>query len=232
MRDSKRELFSLAGEIGAYFRFLAESGCAGFDCSEQSLDTLKSWGTAPEPPPDSLETVKRELFDCQRCGLCKSRKTVVFGTGNPKARLLFVGDAPGGEEDIRGEPFIGPPGQLLTKIIQAIKLDRNQVYICNVVKCRPPGNRRPSHREIRTCKPFLERQIAAVKPDFICALGEIAAQTLLDSDLPITNLRGRFHDYKGIKLMPTFHPGYLLKNQGRKRETWEDMKKLMKEYGR
>jgi DNA polymerase len=154
----------------------------------------------------------------------------VFGSGHSRARLVFVGEGPGFEEDQQGLPFVGPAGQLLTRIIEAINLDRNQVYICNVIKCRPPGNRNPQPDEIDTCFPFLERQLAAIKPDFIVALGTFAAQTLLGTRTPISRLRKRFHEYKGIKVLPTYHPAYLLRNPDMKRAVWEDMKMLMREY--
>jgi DNA polymerase len=154
----------------------------------------------------------------------------VFGSGHAAAKLVFVGEGPGFEEDQKGEPFVGAAGQLLTRIIAAINLSRRQVYICNIIKCRPPGNRNPETDEIEACLPFLERQIAAIQPDIICALGKFAAQTLLHSDVPISRLRGRFYDYNGIKLLPTYHPAYLLRNPDKKREVWEDMKMLMKEY--
>jgi len=139
-----------------------------------------------------------------------------------------VGEGPGYDEDQKGEPFIGAAGKLLTKIIEAIKYTRDQVYICNIIKCRPPGNRNPLPDEIDACLPFLKRQLAAIKPDVICALGAFAAQALLDTTLPISKLKGRFHDYNGIRVLPTYHPAYLLRNPGKKRDVWEDMQKLMK----
>ena len=144
---------------------------------------------------------------------------------------MFVGEGPGFEENRMGKPFVGAAGQLLTNIIDAIGLDRESVYICNIIKCRPPGNRNPLPDEINACFPFLERQLKVIKPDIICALGTFAAQTLLNSKTPISKLRGRFHDYKGMKLMPTYHPAYLLRNPDKKRDVWEDMKKVMEEYG-
>jgi len=177
-----------------------------------------------------LQDIRLDLGDCQRCRLAKDRKNIVFGAGNSAAKLVFVGEGPGFEEDQQGEPFVGPAGQLLNKIIAAIRLTRAQVYICNIVKCRPPRNRNPQPDEIKTCFQFLERQIAAIRPDLICALGTIAAQTLLNTAEPISRLRGRFHDYKGIRLLATYHPAYLLRNPERKRDVWEDMKMLMKEY--
>ena len=143
---------------------------------------------------------------------------------------MFIGEGPGVEEDRKGQPFVGAAGQLLTRIIEAIKLSRNQVYICNIIKCRPPENRNPEPDEIITCFPFLERQIAAIQPDFIIALGTFAAQALLGTTTPISRLRGRFHEYKGIKVVPTYHPAYLLRSPDKKRDVWEDMKMLMKEY--
>jgi DNA polymerase len=147
----------------------------------------------------------------------------------PKRWWIFA-EGPGFDEDQKGEPFVGAAGQLLTKIVAAINLSREQVYICNIIKCRPPGNRNPESDEIESCLPFLERQIAAIQPDFICALGKFAAQTLLKSDVPISRLRGRFYDHNGIKVLPTYHPAYLLRNPEKKREVWQDMQMLMKEY--
>ncbi len=180
---------------------------------------------------ETLEDIRQNLGDCRRCKLSERRKNIVFGTGNPHARVMFVGEGPGADEDFQGEPFVGAAGRLLTKIIQAIHLIREEVYIANIVKCRPPGNRNPEPVEIRTCYPFLERQIQAIRPEFICALGSFAARTLLNTTQPISRLRGRFHDYRGIKVVPTFHPAYLLRNPERKRDVWEDMKMLMREMG-
>ncbi|CAG0929870.1 partial Type-4 uracil-DNA glycosylase, partial [Planctomycetaceae bacterium] len=165
--------------------------------------------------------------DCVRCQLGNQRTNLVFGVGNPRARLVFIGEAPGREEDLKGEPFVGEAGQLLTKIIQAMGFARNDVYICNVLKCRPPGNRNPHHDEIVQCAPFMLRQVKAIGPEVVVALGTFAAQTLLATKEPISALRGRFHDYHGIPLMPTFHPAFLVRNPERKREVWEDMKKVM-----
>ncbi len=214
---------------------LAGWGCTGFDCSARSVATLSRWGgcaggsaePGAAPPADTLETIRADLGDCRRCALSAHRTHLVFGEGDPGAQLVFVGEGPGGEEDRSGRPFVGPAGQLLTRIIQAMHLTREQVYICNVVKCRPPGNRNPEPAEIDTCRPYLDRQIAAIGPRVICTLGTFATRTLLDTDAPISRLRGRFHDYKGIKVMPTFHPAYLLRNPEQKRPAWEDVKKIM-----
>jgi len=218
-------------EIKNHLSFLAASGCRGFDCSEKSLDIVKSWGNKEISLPETLESIRTDLGDCCRCKLCDGRRNIVFGEGNHNAKLVFVGEGPGYEEDKRGRPFVGAAGQLLTKIIQAIKLTREQVYICNIIKCRPPGNRNPLPDEILACSPFLQRQIAVLKPDFICALGTFAAQTLLETKKPISKLRSNFHKYKGIMVLPTYHPAYLLRNPDKKRDVWEDMKMLINEMG-
>ncbi len=180
------------------------------------------------PAAKSLEDIQIEIGpDCLRCKLCALGRTqVVFGKGNPKARLMFVGEAPGQEEDERGEPFVGKSGQLLTKIIEAIGLSREQVYIANVIKCRPPGNRNPEPDEVASCEPFLFRQIDVISPRVIVPLGKFAAQSLLKTMDPITKLRGRQFDYRGAVLIPTFHPAYLLRNPSAKREVWDDMKRV------
>jgi len=218
-------------EVKNHLRFLAASGCRGFDCSKKSLNTIESWGSKQTSLPETLESIRTDLGDCRRCGLCDGRKNIVFGEGNHSAKLVFIGEGPGYEEDKRGRPFVGAAGKLLTKIIQAIKLTREQVYICNIIKCRPPKNRNPLPDEIKACFPFLQRQIAALKPDFICALGTFAAQTLLETKKPISKLRSNFHNYNGIKVLPTYHPAYLLRNSDKKRDVWEDMKMLMNEMG-
>ncbi len=176
--------------------------------------------------PNDLPGIRAVLGDCTRCPLCKTRNKIVYGVGNPKADLVIVGEAPGRDEDAQGEPFVGRAGKLLTDILAAIGLSRDDVYICNVVKCRPPQNRPPEPLEIETCSPFLEAQINAIQPKFICTLGKFATQTLLRTETPISQLRGNFQKYKNIPLMPTYHPAYLLRNPAAKKEVWEDMKKL------
>ena len=227
---SRSEIIKSIDGLKHTLQDLAGKGHRGFDCSDGSLGKLARWGAAPRQNYETLQDIRLDLGDCQRCRLAKGRKNIVFGSGSPSAKLLFVGEGPGFEEDQQGEPFVGAAGQLLTKIIEAIHLSREQVYICNIVKCRPPQNRNPQPDEIRTCFQFLDRQIEAIRPGFICALGTIAAQTLLNTAVPISRLRGRFHEYKVIKLLPTYHPAYLLRNPEKKREVWEDMKMLMKEY--
>lgn len=180
------------------------------------------------PAAEKLAVIQAEVGpDCTRCKLhTLGRRQVVYGVGNPRARLMFVGEAPGEEEDKQGEPFVGRAGQLLTRIIEAIGMTREQVYIANVIKCRPPGNRNPEPDEVATCEPFLFRQIDAIQPRVIVSLGKFAAQCLLRSADPITRLRGREFEYRGSTLIPTFHPAYLLRNPSAKREVWEDMKKV------
>jgi DNA polymerase len=174
---------------------------------------------------DALFAIRADIGDCTRCKLhTLGRTQVVFGVGNPDADLMFVGEAPGADEDEQGIPFIGRAGQLLTKIIEAIDMQRDDVYIANIIKCRPPQNRNPENDEVETCEPFLFRQIEAIRPKVIVALGKYAAQTLLKNETPISRLRGQILDYRGAKLVPTFHPAYLLRNPSSKREVWEDMK--------
>jgi DNA polymerase len=178
--------------------------------------------------PELLAALRGEIGpSCTRCKLhTLGRSQVVFGVGNPQADLMFVGEAPGADEDVQGEPFVGKAGQLLTRIIEAINLTREDVYIANVIKCRPPGNRNPEPDEVAECEPFLFRQIDAIKPRVIVALGKFAAQCLLRSDVPITRLRGKEFAYRDAILIPTFHPAYLLRNPPAKREVWEDMKRV------
>ena len=175
---------------------------------------------------DRLRVVRDDLGDCTRCKLHTKRTTLVFGVGNPDADLMFVGEAPGRDEDLQGIPFVGRAGQLLTKIIESIELRRDDVYIANVIKCRPPDNRNPTPDEVQTCEPFLFAQVDAIKPRVIVALGSFAARTLLQTDDAISKLRGRVFDYRESQLIPTFHPAYLLRSPDRKRDVWEDMKKV------
>ena len=192
-------------------------------------------GVAPDPltvfasPADALAAIRTDIGDCTRCKLHGMGRTqIVFGVGNPEADLMFVGEAPGADEDVQGFPFVGRAGQLLTKIIEAIGLKREDVYIANVIKCRPPGNRNPEPDEVETCEPFLFRQIDVIKPKVVVALGTFAARALLRTLDPISRLRGRVYEYRGAKLIPTFHPAYLLRNPSSKREVWEDMKLVRK----
>ncbi len=197
---------------------------------QQEAGSFQKEAGSLDPADDQagqLAAVRAFIGDCTRCKLhTLGRKQVVFGTGNPNADLMFVGEAPGADEDEQGVPFVGRAGQLLTKIIEAIGMERSDVYIANVIKCRPPGNRNPEADEVATCEPFLAQQIDIVKPRVIVALGTFAAHLLLRTDAPISRIRGVIHEYRGASLIPTFHPAYLLRSPDRKREVWDDMKKV------
>ena len=178
----------------------------------------------------TLKELRAAIGDCHRCKLWPGRTHLVFGIGNPRAKVMFVGEGPGRDEDLQGEPFVGRAGQLLTDIItKGMGFKREDVYIANVIKCRPPENRNPEPDEVESCEPFLMKQIELIRPQVIVALGKFAVQTLLKSKVPITRLRGIWHDYHGMKLMPTLHPAYLLRNPGDKKLVWEDIKKVLKE---
>jgi len=205
---------------------------------EQLLQAQRTGGSFPatqvspglfspsENERESLESIRADLGDCRRCKLCSGRTNIVFGSGTSQAKLVFVGEGPGADEDAQGLPFVGAAGQLLTRIIEAIQLTRDQVYICNIVKCRPPSNRTPEEDEIAACSPFMFRQVESIRPRVICCLGAVAAQTVLGTKTAVGKLRGRFHDYRGIQVMPTWHPAYLLRNPAAKRDVWEDVRKI------
>jgi len=246
----------IIADLKSYLEYLREMGIESMTASEERPKEvfLNSSLLPPMSPP--LEEVRKELGDCRRCKLHRTRRTLVFGEGNKKAILMIIGEGPGYEEDVQGKPFVGRAGQLLTKILQSIHLQREEVYITNIIKCRPPQNRNPEPDEIQNCYPFLLKQIHAIQPKIICALGTFAAQTLLKTDAKISMLRGRFYEFTplenpaihpvgcvlsngvnggddinktgfaGIKVVPTYHPAYLLRNPERKREVWEDMKKI------
>jgi uracil-DNA glycosylase len=183
-------------------------------------------------PVQALRLIREDLGDCTRCRLSKQgRKQIVFGVGNPKAELMFIGEAPGADEDQQGEPFVGRAGQLLNNMIKAMGLRREDIYIANIIKCRPPGNRTPERDECDTCSPFLMRQIAAIKPKAIVALGAVAAKTLLAINAPMSEFRGRWFDFRGTKLAVTYHPAFLLRDPRQKKETWKDLQMVMKELG-
>jgi uracil-DNA glycosylase family 4 len=181
---------------------------------------------------DSLDRIREDIGpNCTRCKLHKARKNIVFGVGNPKAQLVFVGEGPGRDEDEQGEPFVGRAGKLLTQMIEAMGLRRSDVYICNVVKCRPPENRLPEKDEIATCSPYLFRQLGVIAPKVICALGSCSAQTMLQTTQGISRFRGEWFDYHGSKLIATYHPAYLLRNPPAKGEVWKDLQKIMAHLG-
>lgn len=193
--------------------------------------SVKSVENANEGSGMTLESFKEIVSKCEKCQLAALRRNLVFGEGNPNADLMFVGEAPGADEDAQGRPFVGRSGQLLTKMIEALGLKREDVFIANILKCRPPENRNPNLEEIELCSPYLLKQIEIIKPKAIVALGKFAAQTLLGTETPISKLRGNFHDYHGVKLMPTYHPAYLLRNQSGKKDAWEDLKAVAKVMG-
>ncbi len=217
-------------ELAEHARFLA--GLTELGAPRVALKAQASASAAvSEAPPDgaaALTAIRADLGDCQRCRLASGRQTIVFGQGNPNAELMFVGEAPGADEDEQGLAFVGRAGQLLTDIIEkGLKMPRPQVYIANIIKCRPPGNRNPEADEVLTCVPFLERQIEAIRPKVLVGLGKFAAQWLCKTATPITRLRGRLGTYRDIPVMPTYHPAYLLRNPSAKKEVWEDMKVVL-----
>jgi uracil-DNA glycosylase len=220
---SLSERFRVDGELGKPLTYLSSERLEVAAAAVPEASAASIGGNAA-----ALEKVRTDLGECCRCTLGGLRHRIVFGEGNPDADLVFVGEAPGEDEDAQGRPFVGRAGQLLTKIIDAMGRKREDVYICNILKCRPPGNRNPLPEEIAACEPFLIRQIGAIRPRIICALGSFAAHTLLKSEAPITVLRGRFHSYQGIPLMPTYHPAYLLRNPEAKKMVWEDVQMIMK----
>jgi uracil-DNA glycosylase family 4 len=226
-------------QLAEHLKFFGEMGIEGFrkDAAWASrTDAGKSGRVhfSEEPasknaadPFSELTAIREDIGDCTRCKLCNlGRKQIVFGVGNPNADLMFVGEAPGRDEDLQGIPFVGRAGQKLTQIIEAIGLKRDDVYIANVIKCRPPDNRNPEPDEVESCEPFLFRQVDTIKPKVIVALGTFAAKSLLKTTDSISRLRGRVYDYRGAKLVPTFHPAFLLRNPSCRREVWEDMKKV------
>ncbi len=238
----KPALESVSAALHAHLRARARAGIRWVYPGSAPLPEAATVAADPLPEPVSadatrqndgaslLHVIREDIGDCTRCKLHSGRTHIVFGVGNPRARLMFVGEGPGRDEDEQGEPFVGAAGQLLTKIIQAIGLEREDVYIANIVKCRPPNNRNPEPDEIATCRGFVERQIEAIGPKVLVVLGNVAAKTLLDTETGIMKLRGNWRDYRGIPVMPTFHPAYLLRNPDDKRLVWEDMLRVAERY--
>jgi uracil-DNA glycosylase family 4 len=251
--DEREELRTLVAQLRTNLATRGRSGLLGVSLSPAAArKPVAALALAPTGPPQSLvmktarqpnpepneeerdpgaphgaaglALVREELGDCKRCKLCPTRTNIVFGVGNPDAQLVFVGEAPGADEDAQGEPFVGRAGQLLTKMIEAMGYARGDVYICNVLKCRPPGNRNPEPDEVASCEPFLKKQLGAIRPRIIVALGKFAVQCLLRDDAPISRLRGNLRSYEGIPLMPTFHPAYLLRDPSKKKLAWDDLK--------
>jgi uracil-DNA glycosylase len=246
--SDRDELLALARQAKEHVAWLERGGVVGLPRATPSA--VRRPPSAPSSDPEAeggrrraegassasgasgLQVVREELGDCQRCKLAPKRTNIVYGVGNPDAALVFVGEAPGADEDRTGEPFVGAAGQLLTKMIEAMGLGRDDVYICNILKCRPPGNRNPEPDEIAECEPFLKKQLAAIRPRMIVTLGKFAAQCLLRSDAPISKLRGAWKAYEGIPLMPTYHPAFLLRTPSAKREVWADLQEVMRELDR
>ena len=232
--------------LAEHLKFYQELGVAGVSRDRHWRERVPSVPGVPSVPEvegtpvtiarssaEVLEAIRADIGECTRCKLhTLGRTQIVFGVGNPNAELMFVGEAPGADEDIQGIPFVGRAGQLLTKMIEAMGFARDDVYIANVLKCRPPGNRNPEPDEIATCEPFLFQQLESIQPKIVIALGAFAARTLLKTDAPISRLRGRVFDYRGAKLIPTFHPSFLLRSPANKREAWEDLKLALSLLGR
>jgi len=249
------ELGGIVASLRMYFEWRAQIGLDGLPVTgAQRFESTGNVGggvadMASQPPGQGLEgnlfsdytsayrsaslgELREAIGDCQRCKLCSGRTHLVFGVGNPGAEIMFVGEGPGRDEDLKGEPFVGRAGQLLTDIItKGMEMKREDVYIANVIKCRPPENRNPEPDEIQSCEPFLVRQIELIKPRVLIGLGKFAVQTLLKTKVPIMRLRGTWHDYHGIRFMPTLHPAYLLRNPGDKKLVWQDIKKVLQELG-
>ncbi len=222
-------------ELTSQLEFFRDIGVESLDVSpaaEAVCDRPDGHRAPLQEPMEDLDSIRADIGDCQRCKLARTRTNIVFGSGNPNAELVFVGEAPGYDEDQQGLPFVGRAGQLLTKIIESISLKREDVYICNVLKCRPPDNRNPEPDEVASCNPFLKRQLATIRPKVVCCLGTFAAQTVLQTAAPISRLRGKFFDMDGMRVIATFHPAYLLRSPEKKREVWEDMKQIRAELFR
>ncbi|MEE8359811.1 MAG: uracil-DNA glycosylase [Candidatus Omnitrophota bacterium] len=225
----KDELIDIIRSIESFVELQKISGIDDYLKSDPGH--LKDAPQTRTQKTEALESLEMEVLSCKRCGLCATRNNVVFGSGDPDADLMFVGEAPGHDEDLQGLPFVGRAGGLLTKIIEAMGLKRKDVYIGNIIKCRPPSNRNPLPTEILNCEEYLIKQVDIIKPKVICTLGKFSAQTLLKTQEPISKLRGNSYSYHGIKLMPTFHPAYLLRNPAEKIIVWQDMQKIMSVLG-
>ena len=234
MEQASDQLLQAIAELRAYLSWAEEGGpvMVALPPTPSSTPAAAATPTSmPKLPIVSLDEVRARMGECTLCKLHKGRHNIVFGVGDPKARLMFVGEAPGEDEDLKGEPFVGKAGQLLTKMIEAMGLRRQDVYICNTVKCRPPNNRNPEPEELAACEPFLKGQLASVQPEAIVTLGKFAAQALLREQTPISRLRGQWREYEGIPVMPTFHPAYLLRSPQEKVKVWEDLQSVMKKLG-
>ncbi len=220
---NRKELTGITMDLKSYVKAEKAAGTADIIMPARHRDAASA-----SKKSVLLEPVKKEVLSCHRCPLYKTKTNYVFSDGDPEARLVFVGEAPGGDEDLQGVPFVGRAGQLLTKMIEAMGLKRQDVYICNVIKCRPPENRAPLPEEIAACKDYLLRQIEVISPKVICTLGKHAAEALLDTEVFISKIRGKEFEFNGVTLIPTYHPAYLLRNPSAKKEVWIDLKKIIK----
>ncbi len=228
MQEWEIELYRVVNMLKVQLNMLQDTGMTYVEKNNKKNE-IKIYDL--DDKSSCLGQQKSALDNCQKCKLSKCRTNIVFGTGAPNARLVFVGEGPGRDEDLSGEPFVGRAGQLLTKMIVAMGLSREEVYICNVVKCRPPENRDPEPDEIEACEPFLKQQLATIKPEIIVGLGRYACQTLLRTQTPMSKIRGNWQEYEGIAFMPTFHPAYLLRNPPAKKEVWQDLQAVMEKLG-
>ncbi len=224
MRKFKKELSEILDDTKKHLKEIKNQN-SQIVCNEKTINTIANW---EKDDKETLLDLFKKIQGCKKCKLYKTRNNIVFGKGDEKAKLMLVGEGPGANEDVQGEPFVGRAGQLLTKILLAIDLKRDEVYIGNIIKCRPPENRNPEEDEIKACFPFLKKQIKIIKPKIICTLGSFATHTILKTETPISKLRGKFYEYDGIKVMPTYHPAYLLRNPNKKRDVWEDVKLIKK----
>ncbi len=223
--DPVRELAELVESLSEWLRYQRRLGRIGLPGAKAAAPVPDKEGTAAKIP--TLEEIREKMSQCKRCQLYSGAKSLVFGEGSPNARLMFIGEAPGAEEDLQGRPFVGAAGQLLNNLLSKLGLPREEVYITNVVKSRPPGNRDPEPAEIEACLPFLKMQIAAIRPKVIITLGKISTQALLGTKEPLTRLRGQWQRYDHVRVMPTFHPSYLLRFPKERHKTWEDMQRVM-----
>lgn len=224
-QDARKKLRDVVTDLQTFLEYQIADGVEALPLDREFLNPSPSRRGVRK---ETLQEIRTDLGDCQRCRLCQGRKNIVFGVGNPRAELVIVGEAPGRDEDIQGEPFVGRAGQLLNRMLSAIGLSREEVYICNVIKCRPPENRDPLPDEVASCEPFLIRQLQAIRPKVILAMGRFAAQTLLRTEEKISKIRGQFREYQGIPVMPTYHPAFLLRNPSQRRPVWEDLQKVQK----
>ena len=220
-------IISITSRLQNYLEFLSDLGFKGFDCSGKTLETLKSWGQDPFSRYETLHDIKKELRECRKCRMAESGNQAIMGAGKPGARLMFVGGWPEAEDGVSGRPYSGKAGELLTRIIKAMNLSHDEVYISYALKCRPAETVEPAEADVRVCCRYVLQEIDIVKPDIICTLGEIAASALLSSQVPWGERRGRFQSYKDTPVMPTFSPEHLLDNPSAKRETWDDIKQIL-----